>query len=129
MNTAERHRYYASREWATLKAAVRERSGGLCERCRRRPYTQTHHTTYERMGRERLDDLQGLCDRCHEFLSAKRQEDPAAFIDGDVVKGSCACCRGPEALVFRLYIGLHGLFICEDCFERLSAWFRAEQVA
>lgn len=37
----------------------------------------THHLTYERIYHENLDDLQAVCDPCHEFLSGKRGEDPA----------------------------------------------------
>lgn len=80
MNRSERHRYYASREWAILKEQVRERSGGRCERCGNRPYEQTHHLTYERLGNELLEDLQGLCAPCHEYVSGKRHEDPLAEV-------------------------------------------------
>ena len=54
------HEYIASREWALRKRAVKERSGGICERCKKRPHQQTHHLTYERLGDERLEDLQGV---------------------------------------------------------------------
>lgn len=77
MTRSERHRYYASREWALLKERVRERSGGNCERCGDRPYEQTHHLTYERLGNELLEDLQGLCAPCHEYVSGRRHDDPA----------------------------------------------------
>jgi hypothetical protein len=70
------HQYLASREWALLKNAVRERSGGICERCKQGPYQQTHHLTYERLGCERLEDLQALCWYCHEYLSAVSAFDP-----------------------------------------------------
>jgi hypothetical protein len=70
------HQYLASREWALKKEAVRERPGGICERCHSAPIQSTHHLTYERLGNELLEDLQGLCRPCHEFLSAKRDDDP-----------------------------------------------------
>lgn len=76
MNAEERGRYYASREWALLKAEVRKRSDGICERCFLNPYTQTHHLTYLRFGKELLEDLQGLCNGCHEFVSGKSSLDP-----------------------------------------------------
>lgn len=69
--------YLASREWALKKRAVRERSGGICERCHLAPHQQTHHLTYERIGQEELEDLQGLCNACHEFVSGKSDVDPA----------------------------------------------------
>lgn len=70
-------RYLASREWALLKEQVRARSGGICERCYRNPHEQTHHVTYARVGHERLEDLQGVCGGCHQWLSAKSPVDPA----------------------------------------------------
>lgn len=36
--------------------------------------------TYERLGHERLEDLLGLCEPCHEFLSGKRQRDPCSHV-------------------------------------------------
>lgn len=76
MNKAEYHRYLASREWAVLKRKVRERSGGVCERCRLAPHEETHHVTYERLGHEWLQDLQGVCHACHQFVSGKSDHDP-----------------------------------------------------
>ena len=34
--------------------------------------TQVHHLTYKRIGKERLDDLQALCRKCHEQKSTVR---------------------------------------------------------
>jgi hypothetical protein len=70
-------RYLASREWALKKEAVRKRSGGWCERCYVRTHESTHHLTYAHIGNEPLDDLLGVCNQCHEYLSAKRQDDPS----------------------------------------------------
>jgi hypothetical protein len=76
LNRAEYQTYLASREWALKREAVRERSGGRCERCWTRSMDAVHHKTYERIGDERLDDLQAICDPCHEFLSGKSDVDP-----------------------------------------------------
>lgn len=59
MKRAEYRVYLASREWALLKEQVRARSGGRCERCPDGAHDQTHHLTYERIGRERIEDLPG----------------------------------------------------------------------
>jgi hypothetical protein len=67
--------YLASREWALLREAVRERSGDKCERCGG-PQQAVHHLTYERIGHEELTDLQAVCNPCHEYLSAKTDIDP-----------------------------------------------------
>lgn len=69
--------YLASRDWALLKRIVRERSGGICENCHNRPYEETHHITYERMGKERPEDLMAVCRLCHEYFSGLRDVDPA----------------------------------------------------
>lgn len=69
-------RYLASREWAVLKEAVRERCEGRCEFCDAALYQETHHVSYERIGNEELDDLLGVCSACHRWLSAKTQRSP-----------------------------------------------------
>ena len=68
--------YLASREWALKKVAVRARSGGTCENCRRNLATQTHHLTYDRLYNERLDDLMDVCRPCHEYFSGRTHVDP-----------------------------------------------------
>ena len=86
-------RYLASREWAVLKRGVRARSFGICERCRRAPYEQTHHVTYTRRGQERLEDLLGVCRPCHEYLSAQRDDDPKLWYMGRIDLGMCLPCE------------------------------------
>ena len=72
------HKYMASREWALKKEEVKARAGGICERCHNAKIQSTHHLTYERIGAEKVNtDLLGVCNPCHEFLSAKREDDPA----------------------------------------------------
>lgn len=103
MNRSERHRYYASREWAILKEQVRDRSGGRCERCKVADCEQTHHLTYERLGNELLEDLQGLCAPCHEYVSGRRDPDPFFDVRGvleepKIFNGMLLCpsCGGPN---------------------------------
>lgn len=71
--------YLASREWAVIKVAVRERSGGVCEWCKHDPATETHHQTYARKYHEQLTDLLDVCRPCHAFLSGKSKEDPREY--------------------------------------------------
>lgn len=84
-STFDYQRYLASREWAVLKQKVRLRAAlgveawmetAYCERCRAHLMYAAHHLTYERIGREELDDLLGVCKGCHEFLSGKTESDP-----------------------------------------------------
>lgn len=69
-------RYLASREWKIKRQQVRQRSGGICERCHLNPATQCHHDTYERLGHERLEDLRDLCTACHRFVENLSTYDP-----------------------------------------------------
>ena len=68
--------YLCSREWAELREAVRERAGGECERCLSLPMDACHHLTYARKYREELDDLQAICNPCHDFTHGKSEYDP-----------------------------------------------------
>jgi hypothetical protein len=68
--------YLCSREWSVLKEAVRERSGGVCERCTSNPMDHVHHLTYARKYSEELVDLQACCKQCHEFIHGKSDCDP-----------------------------------------------------
>jgi hypothetical protein len=68
--------YLCSREWALLRNAVRERCGGKCERCKVNEMECVHHLTYARKYDERLDDLAGWCNFCHEFTHGKSDYDP-----------------------------------------------------
>jgi hypothetical protein len=70
--------YMCSREWGERKKPVYERSGGLCERCKRNKIDAVHHLTYARLYAEPPEDLQGLCDLCHAFTHAKSDFDPTA---------------------------------------------------
>lgn len=72
----KREAYYCSREWSVLKQQVKKRSGSVCERCRHNQSTAVHHLTYARLYRERLEDLQDICQACHEFTHGKTNIDP-----------------------------------------------------
>lgn len=59
------HTYLRSDNWARIRQAVRQRSGGWCERCGKKRAVNVHHLTYRRIYREPLTDLIHLCRRCH----------------------------------------------------------------
>lgn len=75
--------YLCSREWALLRNGVRDRCGGKCERCKKNDMQCVHHLTYARKYGERLEDLAGWCNACHEFTHGKTDTDPAAGTKGD----------------------------------------------
>ena len=68
--------YLCSREWCARREAVRNRSGGRCERCRVNEMAHVHHLTYARKYEEPLEDLQAICKGCHEFTHGKSDYDP-----------------------------------------------------
>jgi hypothetical protein len=77
--TVAEQRYYRdylnSQAWRERRAARIAKAGGCCEfvtvsqdvtgevrrKCERRRYLQVHHNTYERLGKERDEDLDCLC--------------------------------------------------------------------
>lgn len=73
--------YLCSREWGLLRAAVHERAEGWCERCYIHKINAVHHLTYIRRYKEHLDDLQGICNKCHEAthgITTEEWKDPAS---------------------------------------------------
>lgn len=82
--------YLCSREWNSKREAVKSRSQGICERCRHQPMDAVHHLTYIRKYDERLEDLQAICDPCHQFIHGKSDSDPKReapiIVNGDVIR-------------------------------------------
>lgn len=72
----KKQKYLDSHEWAVIKRVVWDRSNGVCERCFKYPLSDVHHLTYDRLYAEHLDDLQGLCRRCHKFVHGRTEDDP-----------------------------------------------------
>jgi len=60
--------YLKSNDWRQKRSQVIERSNGVCEICGIEEAEQVHHWTYTRIGKENLEDLAGLCRRCHEYI-------------------------------------------------------------
>ncbi len=91
--------YLCSREWAEKREAVRERAYGKCERCFIAPMDACHHLTYERKYGELLEDLQAICNDCHEFTHGKSDEDNTSgarlFEIDSLGFVTCPRCDGP----------------------------------
>ena len=101
--------YLCSREWSVLKVAVHDRAGGLCERCQKNAIDAVHHLTYARKYCERIDDLQALCNGCHEFTHGKTAVDPLLVEHREVKLLRVAACEGDLYVDCCSYvIGLHG---------------------
>lgn len=76
--------YLCSREWAVLRNAVRDRCGGVCERCGTNAMECVHHLTYARKYKERTEDLAGWCHACHDFTHGRTNEDPLEARESNV---------------------------------------------
>ena len=60
--------YLKSREWQDFRRLVFRMFGGRCAlNARHTQNLEIHHRTYERLGRERLEDVILICRECHEL--------------------------------------------------------------
>lgn len=61
--------YLQTPEWQEKRRVIRAICGGRCQMCGRSESDgakmHVHHNTYESRGREPLEDLTLVCDRCH----------------------------------------------------------------
>lgn len=57
--------YLQSDAWRQKRAFMLRRAGGCCQLCNAKGPLQVHHRTYERIFRERPEDLIVLCRACH----------------------------------------------------------------
>jgi hypothetical protein len=93
--------YLLTEEWRKKRKAAIHRAGGRCQECLVAGLLHVHHLTYERVGREWLDDLIVLCPWHHH---CRHNGTP-----------SCKRCGGP---VLR---GLdHVPEHCVECFAYLA---------
>jgi hypothetical protein len=68
--------YLKTAHWKRLRAHMLERAEYRCERCgTNRRKLNVHHKNYEHIGYESAyDDLEVLCDRCHEIEHGIRKD-------------------------------------------------------
>jgi hypothetical protein len=63
--------YLQSDHWQHMRELAREHYGDACCLCGSLERIETHHRTYDRIGRERLSDLTRLCRPCHSKFHDK----------------------------------------------------------
>ncbi len=85
--------YLCSREWALLRNAVRDRCDGICERCDTNEMQCVHHLTYARKYNERLEDLAGWCNACHDFTHGRTNEDPVETRESELFVDAVVALR------------------------------------
>lgn len=57
--------YLKSKHWKDKRNKIRKQRCNKCERCKSTIKLQVHHKTYERIGCEKDEDLELLCEICH----------------------------------------------------------------
>lgn len=60
-----REEYLRSPHWRLTRKAALGRARYQCSSCGATRRLQVHHLTYQRLGRERDEDLRVLCEDCH----------------------------------------------------------------
>jgi len=72
-DSAEHRRYMRSKQWRARRDTAIMRAGYRCCVCGRvhmdTRKLQVHHKTYDRLGKERAEDLMVMCRRCHRRVS------------------------------------------------------------
>lgn len=86
--TEEYRSVIASKRWRELRVRLMRERGSICERCGKtwapgyKVSLQLHHKTYERLGRERDEDVQLVCESCHSGADVERVADSRRRSDG-----------------------------------------------
>jgi hypothetical protein len=70
----EHDAYLQTAEWRRRRSLVLQRSGGICEGCRKNRATMVHHLTYAHWKRELLWELVAICQTCHDVAHDRDPE-------------------------------------------------------
>jgi 5-methylcytosine-specific restriction endonuclease McrA len=90
-------RYINSAEWRARRQPALDRALGVCERCRCTPlWLEVHHKHYRTLGAEVPDDLEALCNECHEQADRERIAAQAADHDARRADGWARKVYGSE---------------------------------
>jgi len=60
--------YLWSDHWRKLRTRILASAKGRCQRCGTIAALQVHHTTYDNLGHEHVDDLIAVCRECHDVI-------------------------------------------------------------
>lgn len=63
--------YLTTKHWQQMRYKVILRDGKACVKCKSLTFLQVDHLKYRGLGREKLEDLQTLCYRCHNAKTKK----------------------------------------------------------
>lgn len=65
--------YLYTKHWKVTREAKLHAVSHRCQVCNSPKSLNVHHRTYERLGREKLEDLTVLCKECHELFHEHRK--------------------------------------------------------
>lgn len=68
--------YLRSKAWRIFRSAIVVERGAKCEKCSATKQLHVHHVTYERLGRERPEDVLVVCKPCHEAIHGRSFDAP-----------------------------------------------------
>lgn len=71
--------YLKSDLWKQKRSTVLSVLGGRCQICKDKTGITVHHVSYERIGKELIDDLQVLCKDCHKMVHFLVSERPKQY--------------------------------------------------
>jgi hypothetical protein len=90
--------YLQSELWRQKKAEFFEVRPRKCWVCSSQDQFEVHHKTYERVTSERLDDLIGLCGKCHDKVHTVCKEKPWIALEDAHKEVAYQFDNRPEAL-------------------------------
>lgn len=82
--SVEYREYIKSKEWKAKAKAAKRRVNYCCEKCgnlKPEHLLHAHHLTYERLGKEREEDVMVLCANCHARAHGKEPARPLTFAE------------------------------------------------
>jgi 5-methylcytosine-specific restriction endonuclease McrA len=69
---AEYNDYLKTPQWRDKRTRVLNRDNYVCQACLVNKAVDVHHLTYDRVFKEPLFDLVGVCKECHEMIHSKK---------------------------------------------------------
>jgi hypothetical protein len=111
--------------WKQLRDTTLRRDKYRCQDCLNQIHLQVHHRTYARLGAERIDDLETLCETCH------RKRHHAAWTNHNEAQLCLASVRDEVCQVCWREWARHVLWnvsLCEVCHRDYVALIEVDEL-
>ena len=105
-------RYISSQHFRELRAERLKKDDYRCHRCRSAKNLHCHHITYERIGREDIDDVVMLCGSCHSTIHGMNNKWIA--VDNTYTRFKCGNCSSHSQTRFDY---------CPHCGAYMQDWY------